>query len=150
MIPPRSPHGLIQEDLWPDRWMILVSCLMLNCTSRKQVEKVMPEFIRRWPTPESLLEADATEISDLIAPLGFQNRRTKRLRELAEGYLNSDWNDPRELPGVGEYAGRAWDIFVLGILDENTEPNDGALRLYWDWRIKHDKSQRRNAVIKAA
>jgi len=45
-IPPRSGYGLIQEDLWPDEWKILVSCMMLNYTSRKQVEKILPSFFK--------------------------------------------------------------------------------------------------------
>lgn len=45
-LPPRSLFGLLQEDLVPNEWMILISCMMLNCTSRKQVEKVFPTFIK--------------------------------------------------------------------------------------------------------
>src|SRR5690606_7490661 len=76
--PPRSPWGLIQEDLFPSEWFILVSCVMLNCTLRKQVERVLPNFIARFPTPETLIGCEE-ELTSLIAPLGFKNRRAQRL-----------------------------------------------------------------------
>ena len=46
--PPKSPVGLIQEELWPDEWKILISCLMLNQTTRKQVDKVIWKFFDKW------------------------------------------------------------------------------------------------------
>jgi methyl-CpG-binding domain protein 4 len=137
MIPHRSPYGLIQEDLFPDEWKCLVACLMLNCTSRKQIEKVIPDFFKKWPDPESFLLAKQEEVSGLISSLGFQNRRTKRLFEMTRAYVDRNWSHASELPGIGEYASRAWEIFFQGKIGENP-PNDGALVLYWKWRKKHD------------
>ena len=93
----------------------------------------MPEFIRRFSTPESLLSSERSEVVDLIAPLGFKNRRTERLYKLAEGYLTQKWSDPRDLPGIGEYGARSWEIFCRNIIGEQ-EPDDGALKVYWKWR----------------
>jgi methyl-CpG-binding domain protein 4 len=135
-IPPRSGFGLIQEDLWPNEWQILVSCMMLNCTSRKQVEKVLPLFLSYWPTAKDLLSADIEKISETISPLGFKNRRTKNLVKMSEAYLTSQWKDPRELPGIGEYAARSWEIFIKNNLGDGP-PKDGVLGLYWEWRKKH-------------
>lgn len=132
-IPHRSPYGLIQEDLWPDEWKILTACLMLNCTARKQIEKVLPFFFSKWPTPQDLANADIEEIKKIIEPLGFKNRRSKRLMELAKAYIKKDWAHASDLPGVGVYAGRAWEIFCRNTLGEN-EPSDGALTAYWHWR----------------
>lgn len=136
-IPPRSGFGLIQEDLWPDQWKIIVSCMMLNCTSRKQVEKILPNFFSKWPNAASLVSANQSDISETISKLGFKNRRAKNLLDMSKAYLNNDWNDPRELPGVGEYAARTVEIFCLNKLG-NHPPKDGALVLYWNWRKKHD------------
>lgn len=136
MIPPRSPYGLIQEDMWPNEWRILVSCMMLNCTSRKQVEKVIDKFFIKWPDANSLLGSPIDEISELITPLGFKNRRAKRLLEMSEHYTKNTWNHASELPGVGEYASRAWEIFIKNRLG-NDPPKDGALVVYWNWRKKH-------------
>ena len=131
-IPPKSPYGLIQEDLWPDEWKILVSCMLLNQTTRTQLEKVRGTFFQKWPTPQALLQSSPEEIGEVIKPLGFWRRRPKSLLKFSEQYLNKDWNDPKELHGVGKYASDAWHIFIKG--DWNTvQPNDHALNWYHDW-----------------
>jgi methyl-CpG-binding domain protein 4 len=135
-IPPRSGFGLIQEDLFPDEWKVLVACMMLNCTSRKQVEKVIPDFFLRWPNPEKLLKANPADIAETISTLGFKNRRTKNLLNMSKAYMG-EWSDARDLPGIGEYAARAWEIFFKNKLGDDP-PADGALILYWKWRKKHD------------
>ena len=146
MIPRRSPFGLIQEDLWPNAWYILVSCMMLNCTSRKQVEKVFPTFIKRWPTPQLFLIADDVDVEMLCKSLGFASRRTKNLKLMTERFVAGDWTHASELPGVGSYAARAWEIFCKGELGA-TEPNDHALKDYWHWRM--DGKGRQEAQEKA-
>jgi methyl-CpG-binding domain protein 4 len=109
---------------------------MLNCTSRKQVEKVINHFFQKWPDPESLLTSPVQEISDVITPLGFKDRRSKLLLKMSEGYIKNNWSHASELPGIGEYASRAWEIFIKNNLG-NRPPNDGALVVYWNWRKKH-------------
>lgn len=133
MIPQVSPYSLIQESLWPDEWKCLVACVMLNCTTRKQVEKILPEFFRRWPTASETAEAHKQEMSELISCLGFKNRRSDRLIELANAYLKKDWQHVKQLPGIGDYASRMWEMFFLNELGD-APPNDGALTLYWSWR----------------
>lgn len=32
-VPPRSPYGLIQEDLWQDPWKLLIATIFLNKTT---------------------------------------------------------------------------------------------------------------------
>lgn len=130
--PPKSPHSLIQEDLWPDAYKILVVCQMLNCTTRKQVEKVLDKFFDRWPDAESLAAAEQAAVSDVIASLGFKNRRAKNLVGMARKYIEGGWSDSRDLPGVGEYAGRAHDIFIRGIIGD-VPPKDHALVQYWQF-----------------
>ena len=139
MIPPRSPYSLIQEDLWGEphyEWRILVSCMLLNQTTRRQAEKVMPEFFRRWPQPRLLAKADPVEIAELIGCLGFVRRRTLNLKKMTSGYLSGSWTHARELYGIGDYGAAAWEIFCKGTLPDDC-PKDHALTLYWKWRKKH-------------
>jgi methyl-CpG-binding domain protein 4 len=107
-IPPRSPFGLIQEDMWPNEWMILVCCMMLNCTTRKQAEKVIPAFQSTFPTPDSLLQADRSQIITLISPLGFGNKRTDNVILMTKDFLKPSWNQAKDLHGIGQYASTAW------------------------------------------
>lgn len=138
-----SPYCLMQESLWPNEWLILVSCVMLNRTKRKQVEKIFPEFLKRFKTCESILRAERSEIEELLRPLGFKKRRTQTLYKLATAYLSWDRTDVKTLPGIGEYASRAWEIFVRNELGSD-EPQDGALKLYWLWRRKHERKETAN------
>ncbi len=135
MIPELSPYGLIQESLWPDEWKSLVACMMLNCTTRKQIEKVLPAFFSKWSDPKKFLKADELDVVDLIKPLGFQNRRTQRLFEMTRVYDSGKWNHASDLPGIGEYAARSWEIFFKNKLGDDP-PKDHALVLYWKWRKK--------------
>jgi methyl-CpG-binding domain protein 4 len=140
LIPPRSPFGLIQEDLWPDKWKILLACMFLNCTSRKQVEKILPKFFYAWPTPEALIDSDRRALIDIIKPLGFANRRSENIIKMSKAYIYGIWSDARELPGIGEYAGAAYDIFCRGLLPAEP-PKDGALVRYYEWRKLHEERE---------
>ena len=130
--PPKSPHGLIQESLWPNEWKILVSCLLLNQTTRKQLDKVIDIFFEKWPDPESLLSSPLEEIREVIRPLGFWEKRPKTLLKFTEQYIAGNWDQPIELYGCGKYANDAWKIFIQGDW-RSVQPNDHALNKYHDW-----------------
>ena len=134
-IPPRSPHGLIQEDMWPNEWAILVCCMLLNCTTRRSAERVIPVLFRKYPDPESMSRANQSDLSKIISSLGFGNRRAANLIKMSKAYLG-DWKHASELPGIGEYASTAWEIFVKNKLPDEC-PKDGALTMYYNWRKKH-------------
>lgn len=128
-VPPKSPGDLIQESLWPDEWKILVACILLNQTTRKQLNKVVWPFFERWPTPQALLESPAEEIGLMLKPLGFWRRRPLTLQKFSREYLSNSWKEPKELHGVGKYANDAWHIFIKGDW-QAVEPNDHALSWY--------------------
>ena len=106
--------------------------MMLNCTSRKQVERVLPSFVSRWPTPQDFLSADKNDVAVTCKSLGFANRRTENIFKMTERFLAGHWSDVRELPGVGEYAARSYEIFCLGVVGQ-TCPKDHALTQYHEW-----------------
>jgi methyl-CpG-binding domain protein 4 len=121
--------GLIQELYWPDGWKILVCCLCLNLTTRKQMEPVVSELFRRWPTPELLAEAPDDELAELIRPLGMWKKRTLSLKRMSAQFAAGGWSDVSELHGVGKYASDAYRIFILGDW-KSVEPKDHALTDY--------------------
>ena len=131
-VPPKSPYGLIQEELWPDEWKILVSCMLLNQTTRTQLEKVRGTFFQRWPDAEALLKATPEEIGEVVKPLGFWRRRPKSLLKFSHDYLHKDWTEPKQLHGIGKYANDAWHIFIKGDW-QTVQPNDHALNWYHDF-----------------
>jgi methyl-CpG-binding domain protein 4 len=138
MIRLESPYLLLQEIYNEHPWRVLVCCIMLNCTSRKQVDRVRDEFFRRYPDPNSVVSADLDQIAELISPLGFRNRRANTIKRFSSDWLTLKWREPKELYGVGKYAQDSWDIFYKG--DLSVEPTDGVLKKYLEWARQQEES----------
>jgi methyl-CpG-binding domain protein 4 len=121
--------GLIQERYWPDEWKMLVCCLCLNLTTRKQMEPVVARLFERWPTAQDMASADSAELSEMTVSLGMQHKRAKTLirfsQEFAQGFERV-----KDLHGVGKYAEDSHLIFALGQW-QGVRPTDGALIKYW-------------------
>ena len=128
-----SPQPLLQELLWPNRWQCTVACLLLNVTTRTQVDKVWPTLFKEAPDPESLLAMDPERLKEIITPLGLKNRRAERLRQMSEAFGKVPHH---KLPGVGTYAYQSDRIFFHDDLLHGTEVKDGALTKYLNWRRK--------------
>lgn len=136
-IPPKSPYDLLQERYWPDDWKILIVCLMLNQTSRKQVEPMIESFFCKWPNPSSAAEADDDEMREEIKCLGMYNRRVKTIKNMSKQYLEG-FSQAKDLYGCGKYADDAYKIFIKGEWKQ-VEPSDQALNKYHDW-LKGEKN----------
>lgn len=131
MIKTQSPYLLLQEIYNEHPWRVLICCIMLNCTSRKQVDRVREEFFRKYPDPESAIHADPVEMEELIAPLGFRKRRTSTIKRFSSDWITLKWSEPKELHGIGKYAQDSWEIFQKANL--SVEPTDGVLAKYLQW-----------------
>ena len=118
---------LLQEIYQDDGWKMLVCCMLVNLTNRKQVDTVRNELFSKYPTPEDMMEAEHSDLVDIIKPLGLYNTRAERLVKMSEGYVNG-FNDVTELYGIGEYAKDSWEIFQLR--NRNVKPRDLVLQEY--------------------
>ena len=127
-IPPKSPFDLLQERYWPDDWKILIVCLLLNQTSRKQVEPIIGDFFDRWPDASTAASADEDEMRRLVRPLGMYNKRVKTIKKMSQQFLEG-FSEAIDLYGCGKYADDAYRIFVKGQW-ANVIPNDHALNDY--------------------
>lgn len=131
-----SPFQLLQEIYHADPWKSQVCCILLNCTRRIQVDRIRDALFTKYPSAVAMSQADAAELSEILRPLGFYNRRAKSLIRFSTEWLEKQWSHPRELYGIGQYAADSWDIFYNNRLD--IEPNDGVLVKYVLWkRTKH-------------
>lgn len=92
-------------------WQHMVGVIMLNLTGRKQVKKVLPNFLARWPNPESLLHATSRQIEKVIKPLGMKKVRAERLYRMSEQFLDWDGEDATELYGIGKYGSDSYRLF---------------------------------------
>jgi methyl-CpG-binding domain protein 4 len=116
-----------------DAWRILVTCILLNLTTREAVEDAMDGFFAKWPNPVSASTADVSQMGDVLRPLGLWRRRTRSIVRLSNAWVVRWGNgkscpSPSGLPGVGQYAVDAWKIFCSG--ERDFVPRDRMLRAY--------------------
>ena len=101
--------------------------MLLNLTNRKQVDTVRFKLFKKFPTPKDMMNADESELANLLQPLGLYNRRAKSLKKMSEGYVEG-FKSVDELFGIGKYAKDSWEIFQ----NNNTKikPDDKVLQEY--------------------
>jgi len=131
-VPPVSPYGLIQEQLYQDPWKVLVACMLLNKTGGRQMHKVIWDLFELCPNAETCVSTDTESIGAVIRSLGLQNKRAKMLQRFSEDYLGTEWTNVTQLHGIGEYARDAYAIFCEGRWQE-VQPDDHVLTKYWRW-----------------
>lgn len=120
--------ALIQEEFQHNPWKMLVGCIMLNQTSNKNVRQVIYSFFNRWPTPQSVVNADPNDIREHIRSLGFYNVRTNRIQRFSREYIEKRFIRANELHGIGKYADDSYEIFIKG--NTNVNPTDKILIRY--------------------
>tara|TARA_R110000765_G_scaffold315311_1_gene407889 strand:+ start:434 stop:778 length:345 start_codon:yes stop_codon:yes gene_type:complete len=101
--------------------------MLLNLTNRKQVDTIRDELFKRYPTPNKMMDANQSELAELLKPLGLYNRRAKSLKKMSEGYVKG-FKSVDELYGIGQYAKDSWDIFQNN--DVGVIPTDKVLLAY--------------------
>ena len=119
--------AIIQQEFQHNEWQMLVGCIMLNQTHR-QVRRVIYDFFKAYPTPESITEDAIPDIVEHLGPLGFYNRRANTIFRFSQEYINKEFDHVSELYGIGKYASDSYEIFI----NDNTEvqPTDKILRAY--------------------
>lgn len=137
MANPLKDDLMVQEQI-TGAWQHMVGVIMLNQTGRKQVKQVLPEFLERWPTPNSLLEAKLEEIENLLKPLGMWKRRANTIQRMSMDFMSWDGEDAKTLYGIGRYGDESFRIFFK---NERFEPQDKELRRYlgYDPLLKEKK-----------
>jgi len=118
---------ILQEVYQDDGWKMLTCCMLLNLTNRKQVDTIRDELFSRYPTPKDMMNANQSELADLLKPLGLYNRRAKSLIKMSKGYVKG-FKDVSELYGIGQYANDSWEIFQNNNIKVN--PTDKVLLEY--------------------
>ena len=113
-----------------DPYYILVSEMMLQKTTVKQVQNLIKRFLDRFPTPKALANASVEEIRELITPLGMEHKRAVRYKKWAEivvekygGQIPDSEKELLSLPGVGQYMANSVLCLAFGkevsLLDTN-------------------------------
>ncbi|WEV70174.1 endonuclease III [Lactobacillus sp. ESL0785] len=96
------------ELIWDNNFHLLCAVLMSAQTTDKMVNRVMPEFIRDYPTPIELSQATIAEIEDHISKIGLYHSKAKHLKATAKILVDKyhcqipeDKKTLVTLPGVG-------------------------------------------------
>ena len=118
---------LLQEVYLNDPWKMLVCCMLLNLTNRKQVDTIREELFTKYPTPKDMMMAEHSDLVNIIKPLGLYNTRAQRLIKMSEGYVNG-FKSVDELYGIGQYAKDSWEIFQNK--NNKVKPTDKVLQEY--------------------
>ncbi len=87
--------------------LLVAVILSAQCTD-KRVNMITPPFFERFPTAESLAEAEVDEIFQYIRSCSYPNNKSKNLLGMAKmltndfkGVVPNDVNELQKLPGVG-------------------------------------------------
>ena len=123
---------LLQEIYQKDPWKMLVCCMLLNQTNRVQVDTILDELFLRYSNPGDMVQANEQDLSKLLHPLGFYNKRSKALKQFSEQFI-AGFKDVEELYGIGEYAKDSWEIFQNN--NYSVRPSDKVLKKYLNDRI---------------
>ena len=121
------------QEIYKDPWQMLVCCILLNLTHRRQVDKIREELFTKWPTPEKMMHAKEKDLSKLLQPLGFYNKRAKTLIKMSKQWVTNDptWIHLGDLPGIGEYAMDSCEIFQMNNIPQSPDMvNDKVLKAY--------------------
>ena len=72
---------------YEDGWQLLVAVILSAQCTDARVNEVTPGLFARFPTPESILGADQTELEELVRPTGFYRNKARSIRGAAEYLL---------------------------------------------------------------
>ena len=114
---------MVQEQV-RSVWQHMVGVICLNQTGRKKVKKILPEFFKKFPTPEQIFESDKDTIAEMLKDLGMKNVRAHRIWRMTEEYLTWDGEDATELFGIGKYGSDSYRIFFKHEIPDNIQDKE--------------------------
>ena len=87
--------------------LIVAVILSAQCTD-KRVNQITPPLLEQFPAPESLAEAEVSEVYEFIKTCSYPNNKAKHLVGMARSLINDfngevpdDVKELQKLPGVG-------------------------------------------------
>lgn len=132
---------------------ILLAELMLRRTHARQVAAIFPDFISRYPDPQTLVNAEPGAVAKSLYSLGLAWRVpafqqvASILLERFNGCVPSNFETLISLPGVGDYVASAVSSFAFNkavpIIDTNTVRVAGRL-----FNVKTHPDSRKNRGVR--
>lgn len=113
---------MIQDMYRNNKWKMLMCCIMLNRSKGGVVKKVAPNFFDEFESALSVINGDKDLMTKIIQPLGLQNERVNRMKDLSEWFINNKKvvtsDDLLGAPGVGDFTIESWSVFIDRIIPE--------------------------------
>lgn len=94
---------------------------MLQKTGVNQLEKLYPDFIKKYPDPDAISTMSIEKLEEILHPLGLYQRRARDIKKTARAIIENDGRLPKTkkelmaLPGIGEYIANAIFYFAYQI-----------------------------------
>jgi len=121
---------MIQSEM-ETPWQVLAATIMMNRVRGSVAHSVIRKIIKRYPTPEAMMEANSVILELRLKKLGFQKRRARSLMSMSSKFVSQSKTgrvDLNSLPGVGPYAKQVWKVLVDK--DFRVKTNDPSLKAY--------------------
>ncbi len=107
----------------------LISCILSLRTKDEVTEKASIKLLKKYDTPQKIIEISENKIRELIYPVGFYKTKSKRIREISEkliekydGLVPNNFNELLKLKGVGRKTANI--VMVYGFNNEDYLPID--------------------------
>jgi endonuclease III len=84
-----SSFGLIQEQLTHSPFRLLIATIFLNRTRGPVAIPVLFQLFEKYPTIQTMADANHADIVTVIRGLGFQNQRANKFIAMARTWLSS-------------------------------------------------------------
>jgi len=134
-------------------YKILVSEVMLQQTQVSRVLEKYPQFLKAFPTVETLAEAPLSEVLKVWQGMGY-NRRGLALKRMAEkvmaefkGKVPRERHDLESLPGVGPYTAGAVRAFAFNEPEIFIETNIRRIFIHHFFKNKEGISDKEIALL---
>ena len=120
-------------------WHLLVGCMMLNRTERRQAWRALDALFDLAPGPEGLTVVPDDALREILRPCGFGERRLIALRALTEDWLEGV--PIADIRHVGRYALDSHAIFCRGERPDPETVQDHQLQLFLEGEKREGRAR---------
>lgn len=116
-------YGTVKDNFrYQEPWQLLIAIILSAQSTDKQVEKVLPDLFRRFPTVKDVAEAGQGEIEGCIRSVGLYKHKAENIKKCCcrllneyNGQVPDNMEQLLSLPGVGRKTATLFLADAFGI-----------------------------------